>query len=99
MHDSSFAQKTKKTPKVEVGTKTTDASMDEWLQVSYNAKCLLFFFMIPITIRINILVDWMAFPSTQYIGYGGRGAFYEICFLLPSPTTINISCDYGVQII
>lgn len=55
--------------------------------------------MIPITIRINILVDWMAFPSTQYVGYGGRGAFYEICFLLPSPTTINISCDYGVQII
>ncbi|RRT49352.1 hypothetical protein BHE74_00047743 [Ensete ventricosum] len=29
-------QKTKRSPKVEVGTKTTDADMDEWLQVNIN---------------------------------------------------------------
>ncbi|KAG5547775.1 hypothetical protein RHGRI_013459 [Rhododendron griersonianum] len=28
-------QKTKRATKVEVGTKTTDASMDEWLQVCF----------------------------------------------------------------
>lgn len=38
LHVSSFAQKTKRAPKVEVGTKTTDASLDEWLQVSVNAN-------------------------------------------------------------
>ncbi|KAB1227152.1 Translocon-associated protein subunit alpha [Morella rubra] len=33
-----LSKKTKRAPKVEVGTKTTDATMDEWLQVS----CLCF---------------------------------------------------------
>lgn len=28
-----YMQKTKKVAKVEIGTKTVDASMDEWLQV------------------------------------------------------------------
>jgi len=35
-----FAQKTKRAPKVEVGTRSTDASTDEWLQVcSYALYC------------------------------------------------------------
>ncbi|XXG74983.1 hypothetical protein AAC387_Pa07g3579 [Persea americana] len=35
-----FSKKTKRTPKVEVGTKTTDASLDEWLQGTAYAQSL-----------------------------------------------------------
>ncbi|RRT53345.1 hypothetical protein BHE74_00047333 [Ensete ventricosum] len=31
-----LTQKTKRSPKVEVGTRTTDANMDEWLEVNTN---------------------------------------------------------------
>lgn len=31
-----LTQKTKRSPKVEVGTGTTDANMDEWLEVNIN---------------------------------------------------------------